>query len=252
MLNWEADVKRKTFPWHFYWNHVLPPSNLFNPHMFLALVNGSTIPLSLEDPLLLLPGPLGATKSQALSSLRGRTPVPSYLLQAWTSSVFAYILDAAWWTSPNTHADSSAFVHFFGGSRLMRRCCPDCSRWHGFPFQQFLSVSVWHLMVPLNPPFCSPCFCFYSCCFPSLGNVHTPTSTSYPSSVDTFKTCLVPQSLFSFSRGSFSAPSLCQCWNDLHVHRTLLHFIFMSLSHLCLPCTRLIFCLSFISYIVYS
>ena len=63
--------------------------------MFLALVNGSTIPLSLEDPLLLLPGPPGATKSQALSSLRGRTPVPSYLLQAWTSSVFAYILDAA-------------------------------------------------------------------------------------------------------------------------------------------------------------
>lgn len=33
MLNWEADVKRKTFPWHFYWNHVLPPSNLFNPHV---------------------------------------------------------------------------------------------------------------------------------------------------------------------------------------------------------------------------
>lgn len=57
MLNWEAVVKRKTFTWHFHWESCFTPSNLFNPHMFLALVNGTTIPLTPEDPFPPLPGP---------------------------------------------------------------------------------------------------------------------------------------------------------------------------------------------------
>lgn len=66
------------------------------------------------------------------------------------------------------------------------------------PFQQFLTVSRSHLMVPLSPPFCSPCLGFSSCYLPSLGNVCSHTSISYPSSVDNFKTCLVSQSFLVF------------------------------------------------------
>lgn len=45
VLNWEAGVKKNNLFDISTGNYVLPPSDLFNPHMLLALVNSTTIPL---------------------------------------------------------------------------------------------------------------------------------------------------------------------------------------------------------------
>lgn len=97
---------------------------------------------------------------------------------------------------------ASFLVHFFGGSRLMTRYCPDSPEWDWFSTFHSNSFLLFLFMChidPLESTFLLFLFLPLFTLLPYWGNIHTHTSKSYPSSVENFKTCPVPWSLLWFS-----------------------------------------------------